>query len=217
MDTKTRVLIADDHPVLRRGLAHVIDADPAFQIVAEADDGEIALSQLESLGPSIAILDIDMPRMDGLAAAREIRRRKLPVDIMFLTIHADEDCFNAAMDLGARSYILKESAVAEILRGLRAMAAGEYFVSSSLMAHLVNRRSREQSLSNEFPGLGQLTPAERRVLRGIADGKSSKEIGAQLFINFRTVENHRASICQKLGLHGPHSLFKFALQNRTVL
>src|SRR5690242_15478637 len=124
MDTKTQVLIADDHPLLRRGLAHVIDADPAFQIVAEADDGEMALSQLESLRPGIAILDIDMPRMDGLSAAREVRRRKLPVESMFLTIHADEDCFNAAMDLGARSYILKESAVSEILRGLRAIAAG---------------------------------------------------------------------------------------------
>jgi DNA-binding NarL/FixJ family response regulator len=217
MDVEFRILIADDHPVVRRGLRQVIDADSSFRVVAEADDGEMALAQLEALQPQIAVLDIDMPKLDGLAVAREIGRRRLPVDIMFLTIHADEDCFNAAMDLGSKGYILKESAVSEIIQGLRAITSGQYYVSSALTAHLLSRRTRTESLARQHPGLNDLTPAERRVLRAIAEGKSSKQIGSELFIHFRTVENHRTNICQKLGLHGHNSLFKFALQHKSEL
>jgi len=217
MSAETRVLIADDHPLVRRGLRQVIDSSPDFRVVAEAEDGELAIAQVEALRPHVVILDVDMPKMDGLAAAREIGRRRLPVNIMFLTIHADEDCFNAAMDLGSKAYILKESAVSEILQGLRAITSGQYYVSSALTSHLLSRRGKVQSLAGRHPGLNELTRAESRVLLAIAEGKSSKQIGAELFIHFRTVENHRTNICQKLGLRGPNSLFKFALQHKSQL
>jgi DNA-binding NarL/FixJ family response regulator len=217
MDAECRIVIADDHPVLRQGLRQIIDADPLFHVVGEADNGEEALAQVQALRPDIAVLDIDMPKLDGLAVAREIGRRKLPVEIMFLTIHADEDCFHAAMELGSRAFIVKESAVSDIIQGLRAIAAGQYYVSSPLTAHLLSRRSRAQSLAAKHPGLDNLTQAERRVLRGIAEGKTSKQIGSELFIHFRTVENHRTNICQKLGLHGSNSLFKFAWQHKSEL
>ena len=217
MDVERRVLIADDHPVVRRGLRQVIETDRSFRVVAEAEDGEMALEQLEALRPHIAVLDIDMPKLDGLAVAREIGRRKQPVDVVFLTIHADEDLLYAALDLGSKGYILKESAASEIVQALRAVSAGRAYVSASLTTHLVSRRNRIEALANQYPGLNNLTRAERSVLRGIAEGKSSKQIGSELFIHFRTVENHRSNICQKLGLHGPHSLFKFALQHKSEL
>jgi DNA-binding NarL/FixJ family response regulator len=217
MEREARILIADDHPVVRRGLRQVIEAESGFQVIAETNDGQAALEELEKHRPQIAVLDMDMPRLDGLGVAREIGHRKLPVDIVFLTIHADEDLFHAAMDLGSKGYILKESALEEIVQGLRAIAAGQYYVSPPLTALLLNRRSRVQLLAEHHPQLNDLTPAERRVLRGIAEGKSSKQIGSELFIHFRTVETHRANICQKLGVHGHHALFKFALEHKSEL
>lgn len=217
MEPEASIVIADDHPIIRRGLRQVLEAESSFQIVAEAGDGEAALGEIEKLKPKIAVLDVDMPKLDGLGAAREIGRRKLPVDIVFLTIHADEDLFHAAMDLGAKGYILKESALEEIVQGLRAVTAGQFYVSAPLTAHLLGRRSRANSLAERHPGLNNLTPAERGILRGILEGKSSKQIGADLFIHFRTVETHRTNICQKLGLQGHNALFKFALEHKSEL
>src|SRR5262245_54857456 len=129
MSTKVRILLVDDHPVLRKGLIQVIDADPGLQVVAEAGDGEAALAQIEKLRPTIAVLDIDMPRLDGFGVIREIRRRQLAVDVVFLTLHSDEGLFNEAMDLGAKGYILKETAVSEIVGGIRAVASGQHYVT----------------------------------------------------------------------------------------
>lgn len=188
-----------------------------LKVVAEATEGEAALSQIQEFLPQIAVLDIDMPKMDGFAVARELQKRKIPVQIVFLTIHSGEDLFHAAMDLGAKGYILKESALVEIVNGLRVVAMGQYYVSPSLTSHLVHRRTNTQSFAKDQPNLSNLTQAERRILCMIADGKSSKEIAGELFIHFRTVENHRTAICQKLGLRGPNTLLKFALQHRTEI
>jgi len=103
MPTRIRILLVDDYPVLRKGLIQVIEADPSLQVVAEADDGEAALAQIEELKPNIAVVDIDMPKLDGFGVMREIRRRQLEVDVVFLTLHSDEGLFNEAMDLGAKA------------------------------------------------------------------------------------------------------------------
>ena len=217
MDNEIRVVIADDHPVVRRGLRQTIEADPRLKVVAEAGDGEAALAQIQELKPAIAVVDVDMPRLDGLGVAREIRKRRLPVEIVFLTIHGEEDLFHSAMDLGSKGYLLKDSALTEIVKALRAVAEGNYYVTPSLTAYLVHRRSRAQAFSSEQPGLGDLTPTERRILGMVAEGKSSKSIAEELFIHYRTVENHRTNICQKLGLQGHNALFKFALQHKSEL
>jgi DNA-binding NarL/FixJ family response regulator len=217
MENEIRVLIADDHPVVRRGLRQTIEADPRLKVVAEAGDGEAALAQIQELKPTIAVVDVDMPRLDGLGVAREIRKKRLPVEIVFLTIHGEEDLFHAAMDLGSKGYLLKDSALTEIVKALRAVAEGNYYVTPSLTAYLVHRRSRAQVLTSEQPGLGDLTSTERRILGMVAEGKSSKSIAEELFIHYRTVENHRTNICQKLGLQGHNALFKFALQHKSEL
>jgi DNA-binding NarL/FixJ family response regulator len=217
MTDELRVAIADDHPLLRKGLRQVLEADANITVVLEAGDGEALLSQIQQSRAQIAIVDVDMPKQDGFAVAKEINKEKIPVDVVFLTIHEEEAIFHAAMDLGIRGYILKDSALVEIVEAIRTIAAGQFYVSPPLLAYLIHRRDRSQALLETEPGLKGLTASERRILHMIAENKSSKEIGAELFIHYRTVENHRVNICQKLGLHGTNSLLRFALQHKSEL
>jgi len=165
----------------------------------------------------IAVLDIDMPKMGGLTVAREIQQQKLEVDVIFLTMYKEEDLFNEAMDVGGRAYVLKDSAVNDILDAIHTVADGKYYISPALSDHLIKRSARTEKLLRHIPSLEDITPAELRILRLIADNNTSKEIGDLLSISYKTVENHRTSIASKLHLHGSHSLLKFALENRTVL
>ena len=121
------------------------------------------------------------------------------------------------MDLGAKGYILKESALTEITHGLRAVAEGQHYVSTPLTAYLLNRRSRAADLAQSHPALNDLTPTERRVLRAVAGYRGSKDIAAELFLHYRTVENHRTNICRKLGLQGSNALLKFAIEHKSEL
>jgi DNA-binding NarL/FixJ family response regulator len=217
MSTEIRIAIADDHPLLRKGLRMVLEAESNFRVVLEAGDGEALLAQIEQSRPHIAIVDVDMPRKDGFAVAKEIHKRKIPVDVAFLTIHDEEAVFHAAMDLGIKGYLLKDDASIEVTEAIRTIAAGKFYVSPPLVAYLLRRRNRSQALLESEPGLKGLTASERRILHMIAENKSSKEIGAELFIHYRTVENHRVNICQKLGLKGTNSLLRFALQHKSEL
>ena len=153
MEHEIRIIIADDHPLLRRGLRTTIEGDPGLRVIAEAEDGEMALAEIERLRPTIAVLDIDMPKLDGMSVAREIRKKRLPVEIIFLTIHAEEDIFQAAMTLAAKGYLLKDSALTEIVKALRAVAAGEYYVTPSVAAHALQRNRRAQDFAKRQPGM----------------------------------------------------------------
>ena len=218
MDEQIQVLIADDHPIVRKGLRTSLEEDPGINVVAEASDGEMALALVKKLRPHIAVLDIDMPKLDGLSVAREIVRQKLLTEIIFLTFHADEELFRTAMDLGSKGYILKDSAAQEIVAGVRAVAAGRHYLSSAITANLLQRREKpEEKQQSALTTL--LTATEYRIMQLIANGKSSKEIGAELSIHYRTVENHRTNICRKLSLEGEgaNALLRFALQNKNLL
>ena len=217
MSNEIRIIIADDHPIVRKGLRQIIEADLRLKVLAEADDGEAAVALIEELKPEIAVLDVDMPKLDGFGVARELNKRKLTTKIVFLTIHSEEDLFHAAMDLGANGYILKDSAVFEIVNGIKAVAEGKYFVTPSMTSFLIQRRQRIQNFEQKTPNLASLTPTEKRIVQMIADYKSSKEIAAELFVHHRTVENHRTNICQKLDLRGHNALLKFALEHKSEL
>jgi DNA-binding NarL/FixJ family response regulator len=212
-----RILIADDHPIFRRGLREVIETDAGLSVVGEAADGVLALKMIDELGPEVVVLDIDMPEMNGFEVAKEIKRRNLAVEIVFLTMHRDEGMFNEALNLGVRGYVLKDSATPDIAAGIKAVARGEHYLSPALSNFLVNRSLSTAAFVEEKAGLRDLTQAELRVLKLIAAHKTSKEIAAELFISFRTVENHRANICQKLDLSGSHALLKFALEHKSHL
>ena len=212
-----RILIADDHPVFRKGLRQVIDEEPGLQVVAEAEDGAAALAMVRERRPDVAVLDVDMPRMDGFEVIRAIRGEGLQVALVILTMHKDEEFFSQALSLDVRGYILKDSAVTDIVGSIRAAASGTYFISPSISSYLVNRDRRIAEFEKLNPGLRELTPTERRVLKLLAEYRTNKEIAATLSMSPRTVENHRANICQKLDLRGTHALLRFAQEHKNEI
>lgn len=209
-----RILIADDHPIFRKGLRQVIEAEARLTVVAEAGDGATAFEQIRQLQPDVAVLDIHMPNLSGFELARELFDQGIRVEVIFLTMHKAEDLFNAAMDLGVKGYVLKDSAVTDIVGGIRAVAAGQPFISPQLSSFLLNRATHLRQVQ---VSLNALTPTERRVLRLLADYKTSKQIAEELFIHPRTVDNHRANIAAKLGLRGSHALLKFATEHKSEI
>jgi DNA-binding NarL/FixJ family response regulator len=217
MSQHITLVIADDHPLFRAGLREVIMGDSSLNILGEAGDGAAALALIQRHTPDLAILDVDMPKMNGLIVARELAKRDLETGVIFLTMYKEEDLFNEAMDLGARAYVLKDSAVNDILSAVHTVVDGKYYISPSLSDHLIKRSARAQKLLRHTPSLEDLTPAELRILRLIAENKTSKEIADLLSISYKTVENHRTNIASKLHLRGSHRLVKFALENKQAL
>jgi DNA-binding NarL/FixJ family response regulator len=211
------ILIADDHPIFRKGLRQVIETEARLKVVAEADDGEAALEQIRQFQPNIAVLDIHMPNMSGFELAQAVREQGLALEMIFLTMHKAEDLFNAAIDIGVKGYVLKDSAVTDIVASVKAVANGQLYISPQLSDFLLNRSNRARALREEKPSLDNLTPTERRVLSMLADYKTSKQIAKELFIHWRTVDNHRANICAKLGLRGSHALMKFAIEHKSEI
>jgi DNA-binding NarL/FixJ family response regulator len=212
-----RIVIADDHPVFRRGLCMVIASDPALKVVGEAENGDEAVARINELRPDVALLDIDMPGQNGFDVARQLQSLRIQPAIIFLTMHEDEALFNRAFDLGAQGYLLKDSAVSDIVTGIKTVTSGRNFISPSLSTFLVSRARRATTLAEHKPSILDLTPTERRVLKLIAENNLTSDIAAKLGISLRTVENHRAHICQKLDLRGSNVLLKFALENKSQL
>jgi DNA-binding NarL/FixJ family response regulator len=210
MSEQTRIVIADDHALLRGGLRQIIEAERSFAVVGEASDGETALRLIRELAPDVAILDINMPGLSGFAVIKEVRRLNLPCQIVVLTMHSEEAMFAKAMSFGVRGYVLKDAAAADIVNCLHAVRRGQSFTSAGVTEYLFKRASGNQ---RAVKGIGALTPTERTVLRLISEYKTSREIALELGISHRTVENHRNNISGKLDVHGSHALIKYALQH----
>ncbi len=217
MAREIKVFVADDHPIFRHGLRQIIEQTPELKVVAEADDGETALEKLAAGGAEVAILDIDMPGRDGFEIARAIRAQRLSVAVIFLTMHKDERFLNQALDLEVKGYVLKDSALTEIVGCIRAVAAGEEYVSPQLAGFLIKRGRRTAALAAQQPRLAELSPIERRVLKLVAEYQTNKQIAGELCLSARTIEHHRARIGDKLELEGPHALLKFALEHQSEL
>lgn len=215
MTEPVTVVIAEDHPLFRKGLADVLDGAPDFRIAGEAGDGEAALELLRRLRPRIALLDIDMPKVSGLAVAEAIRRERLGAEVVILTMYRDAALFRRALDVGARGYVLKDSAATDIVACLRMVASGRPYISPALSGDLLDRVAGAPVA--ELAAMAALTPAERRILRLIAQGLTSAAAGESLGISPKTVENHRLHICEKLHLHGPQALLRFALEHKALL
>jgi DNA-binding NarL/FixJ family response regulator len=214
MKTETRIIIADDHPIFRSGLKQTIENNPFFKVISDAADGETALNSVLEQKPDIVVLDVNMPKMTGLQVAEELKRKQFPTRVVFLTMHNDEAMFNKAMSLEVKGYVLKDSAAVDIINCLNAVVAGQNFTSPAITTYLFKRTN---SNSNKTGTFADLTANERAILKMIAEYKTSKEIGDELCISYRTVENYRTNICSKLDLHGSHALIKYALQNQDQL
>ncbi len=214
MASSITLIIADDHPLFRSGVRQSLEREPTFKVLAEAGDGEQALRLIREHMPAVAVLDINMPKMTGLGVLKEVRKDKQPPEIVLLTMFDDEDILNEAMDLGVKAYLLKESASIDVVNAVRSVLAGKHYVSPTLTEKLLNRKKKQASFEQKHPGLDQLTETERKVLKLVADSKTSKQIADELFLSQKTVDNYRFKISEKLGLRGAYSLLKFALENR---
>ena len=217
MKGTTRIVIVDDHPIFRRGLKEVIESSGEYVVAGEVGDGESAIQQIKSIKPEVAVVDLNLPKVAGLQVVRAVRALPQAPIAVVLTMQADEGAFNAAMDAGAQGYMLKENAVSDVLAGLKAVAAGGVFISPSVAGYLVRRHQRVSALKEQKKGIAALTPTERRVLQLVAENKTNKEIGSDLFISHRTVETHRMHICGKLELSGNRALLRFAFEHKSQI
>jgi DNA-binding NarL/FixJ family response regulator len=217
MDQEITIVIADDHPLVRQGLRQVIQLEPHLKILGEAANGSEAVSLIEELKPAVAILDVDMPHQDGFQVARELTANNNPAAVIFLTIHSEEEMFHAALDIGAKGYVLKDSAIDDIVTAINEVVRGRHFTSLPMTTYFTRRQNYNEVPDKQQLGLRQLTVTEARIMRLLADYKTSKEIAAELSVSPRTIETHRLRICQKLNLQGSHSLMKFAVEYRSLL
>jgi len=217
MKSEITLVIADDHPLFRRGLVQVLQSDPSLKIEAETSNGHEVLAAIEQYKPDIAIVDIEMPIMNGLEVLKEINKRKLLVHVIVLTMYEEERMFNKALELGVYGYVLKESAVSDILQAVQIVANGKHYISPSISDYLI-RRSNHTTQNNNFRSpVANLTLSEQRIIHLISENKTTKEIAEELNISINTVENHRSNICHKLNITGNNALLRFALENKSIL
>jgi two-component system nitrate/nitrite response regulator NarL len=214
MKRRIKLLLVDDHPVVRKGIVSCLSQQEHLQIIGEAADGREALRKARELIPDIILMDIDMPHMNGLAVT-ELLRKELPkVKVLVLSMHSNTDFVLRIIQSGARGYILKDATTDELVKAIDAINAGEAFFSSEVARAALNQYVRGTGPSGEK--VMQLTNREREVLIHIADGLSNKEIASQLGVGVRTIETHRERIMRKLNIHSVAGLTKFAISQGLV-
>jgi len=214
VDRQIRILIADDHPIFRQGLKQVIEMHAQFSVVAQASSGREAIEAAALVRPDIALLDVDMPAPDGFETARQLRRDRPGIGLVFLTLYKDETHLNEALDLGAHGYLVKDSAAADVVQCIKIVAAGGHYISPVLSSYVLKRRAGRAPRVGQSAALDELTPTEERILTRLAEYQTNKQIALELGVSIRTVENHRAHMCEKLGLQGAHALVRFAIEKR---
>ena len=212
---KTRILLADDHEVVRSGLRMVLDAVPDLEVVAEAGDGAEAVKTALAEGVDLAVLDVSMPRMTGLQAAAELSRREPKMRVLMLSMHDDERYFFEALKAGASGYVLKTAANRDLIEACRAAMRGEPFLYPAAVTALI-RDYLERAQSGETTPKDPLTPREVEVVKLIAEGHTSEEIAGQLFISKKTVDRHRANVLEKLGMRNRVELTRYAIRRGLV-
>ena len=212
---KTRILLADDHAMVRRGLRMVLDAEPDLEVIDEASDGAEAVDRIVNGDVDLAILDVTMPRMTGLQAARELRRRGSATKVLVLSMHDNEQYLYEALKAGAAGYVLKSAAHKDLVEACRAAMRGEPFLYPGAITALIKdflTHAHEGGRGRENP----LTPREEEVTKLIAEGHTSKEIAGLLVLSEKTVERHRANILEKLGLRDRVDLTRYAIRRGLI-
>ncbi|HZT33197.1 MAG TPA: response regulator transcription factor [Bryobacteraceae bacterium] len=211
-----RVLLADDHTLIRAGLRMVIDSQSDLNVVGEAGDGRDAVALAAKLKPDVVVMDIGMPSLNGIEAARQICSGLPDTRIVMLSMHSDEGYVLRALKAGARAYLLKDSAEADLPRAIRAAASGRSFFSPAVGKVLLEDYMRKLQRTGAEDSYDLLSPREREILQLVAEGKSSKEIANLLDLRVYTVETHRARIMQKLNLHGIPELILYAVRKGII-
>jgi DNA-binding NarL/FixJ family response regulator len=211
-----RIILADDHAVMRRGLRLVIEEHKDFQVVGEASDGREAVALVEELKPDLVVLDISMPNMNGIEAARQISEKQSGVSIVVLSMHSDESYVLRALKAGARGYLLKESAESDFILAIRSVSAGKAFFSPAVSRLLVEDYVRQLQDKDIEDSYELLTQRERELLQLIAEGKSNKDVANMLNLSLYTVETHRGNLMEKLNLHSVPELILYAVRKGVI-
>jgi two-component system, NarL family, response regulator NreC len=216
-----RILLADDHTIIRSGVRLLLEQQPDFKVIAEANDGREAVELVAKHHPEVAVLDIGMPQLNGIEATRQIVAlcpggSELATQVVILSMHADEGYVLRALKAGARAYILKNSAEADLIRAVRSVAEGKSFFSPVISKMLLEdyvRQIRDKQVEDSYD---LLTPREREVLQLLAEGKTNKEVANILHVSVYTVDAHRGNILQKLNLHGVPELILYAVRKGII-
>ncbi len=213
---KTRILLADDHKLMRSGLKALIEQQPDLTVVGEADDGRQAVALVAKLKPDLLVMDIGMPNLNGIEAARQIAQAYPETAIVMLSMHSDESYVLRALKAGAKGYLLKDSAEADLIRAVHAVAGGKSFFSPAVSKVLLDDYVRKLQRSGAEDAYDLLTPREREILQLIAEGKSNKDVANLLNLSVYTVETHRSNIMEKLNLRGVPELILYAVRKGII-
>lgn len=213
---RVRILLGDDHTLVRQGLRKILEERPEWEVVAEASDGREAVRHAESAHPDVAILDIGMPLLNGIEATRQIARRFPAIHVLILSMHADEAYVIQALKAGARGYLLKDSADTDLIRGVAAVASGKSFFSPAVAKIMLDdyvRRMADRGIVDRYESLSE---REREILQLVAEGHSNKQVADLLSVSPATVETHRAHILQKLDVHNTAELVLYAVRRGII-
>jgi two-component system, NarL family, response regulator NreC len=213
---KTRILLADDHKLMRSGLKALIEQQPELMVVGEADDGRQAVALAASLKPDLLVMDIGMPNLNGIEAAHQITQANPATAIVILSMHSDESYVLRALKAGAKGYLLKDSAESDLIRAVHAVAGGKSFFSPAVSKVLLDDYVRKLQRSGAEDAYDLLTPREREILQLIAEGNSNKDVANLLNLSVYTVETHRSNIMEKLNLRGIPELILYAVRKGII-
>lgn len=212
----TTILLADDHTVIRSGLRMVLEKQSDFQVVGEAGDGRQAVKMAQELRPDVIVMDIAMPNLNGIDAAKQIVNQDSHIAVVILSMHSDEGYVMRALKSGAKAYLLKDSAEADLIRAVRAVREGKSFFSPAVSRMLLEDYVRQLQQRGAEDSYELLSPREREILQLIAEGKTNKEVAAMLNLSLYTVETHRTHILQKLNLHSVPELILYAVRKGII-
>ncbi len=216
MSTKRRVVIAEDHTILREGLRALLSGEPDFEVVGEAKDGQEAIRMVEKLEPNLILMDLSMPRMNGLDAIREIKKQSADTKILVLTVHKTDEYILATLQAGADGYLLKDSTHTELGMAIRTVLGGKFYLSPGISEKIIEGYLAGNKPSKSTTPWETLTARERGILKLIAEGYKNKDIAEYLCISVKTVEKHRANLMQKLDLHSVSALTALAIEKGLV-
>jgi DNA-binding NarL/FixJ family response regulator len=211
-----RILLADDHTVIRKGLRLLLESHPGFQVIAEASDGRETVAMAEAHQPDVVVLDVAMPTLNGIEAARQISAKMPQTAIVFLSMHSDESYVLKALKSGAKAYLLKDSAEYDLINAIRSVKEGKAFFSPSISKMLMEEYMRQMQDREIEDSYELLTTREREILQLLAEGKTNKEVASILNLSLYTVETHRGNILQKLNLHSGAELILYAVRKGVI-
>jgi two-component system response regulator NreC len=216
MNTKVKIIIAEDHTILRAGLRALLSTQKEFEVIGEAGDGREAIRVADKLEPDLMLIDLSMPKLNGMEAIHEIKRRNPQIKVIALTVHKNEEYILAALEAGANGYVLKDASQGELFMAIQYVMTGKKYLSPSISEKIVEVFLENRQEGKEFSAWDTVTSREKEILKLIAEGYKNKDIADHLFISIKTVEKHRSNLMKKLDLHNTAALTTYAIEKKII-